>query len=230
MPTTMSIAPSATPFFTSRVSAAPTMRDSWPTPTGRPAKRSRKFFVCWRASRVVGATTAVCLPLIAAAKAARSATSVLPKPTSPQTSRSIGPAGGEIVERRLDRALLVRRLLVGKAGAEFVVEAFRDGEARRGVRHPLGGDADELAGHLAHALLQPRLARLPACSAEPVELAGLRAVARQELEIFDRQGTAGRRRRSEARGSRAARPRPRSSEGRRSARRRGRYGRRDRRR
>ena len=35
------------------------------------------------------------------------------------------PAGGEIVERRLDRALLVRRLVIGKAGAEFVVEAFR---------------------------------------------------------------------------------------------------------
>ena len=97
------------------------------------------------------------------------------------------PAGGQIVERRLDRALLVRRLLIGKAGAEFVVEAFRDGEARRGVHHPLRGDADELAGHLAHALLQPRLARLPTCSAKPVELAGLRAVARQELEIFDRQ-------------------------------------------
>ena len=97
------------------------------------------------------------------------------------------PAGGEIVERRLDRALLVRRLVIGKAGAEFVVQALRDGEARRGVRHALGGDADEFARHLAHALLQPRLARLPACAAEPVELAGLRAVARQKLEIFDRQ-------------------------------------------
>ena len=41
------------------------------------------------------------------------------------------PAGGEIVERRLDGALLIRRLLIGKAGAEFVVEALRDGETRR---------------------------------------------------------------------------------------------------
>ena len=97
------------------------------------------------------------------------------------------PAGGQIVERRLNRALLVRRLLIGKAGAEFVVQTLRDGEARRGVHHALGGDADEFARHLAHALLEPRLARLPACSAKPVELAGLRAVARQELEIFDRQ-------------------------------------------
>ena len=46
--------------------------------------------MCWRASSVVGTTTATCLPFIAAMKAARSATSVLPKPTSPQISRSIG--------------------------------------------------------------------------------------------------------------------------------------------
>ena len=34
------------------------------------------------------------------------------------------PAGGEIVERRFDRALLILRLVIGKAGAEFVVEPF----------------------------------------------------------------------------------------------------------
>ncbi len=49
-----------------------------------------KVLKCWRASSVVGTTTATCLPLIAATKAARNATSVLPKPTSPQISRSIG--------------------------------------------------------------------------------------------------------------------------------------------
>ena len=71
-------------------SAALTMRDICAMWTGRPAKRARNVLKCWRASSVVGTTTATCLPLIAAAKAARSATSVLPKPTSPQTSRSIG--------------------------------------------------------------------------------------------------------------------------------------------
>ena len=97
------------------------------------------------------------------------------------------PAGGEVVERRLNRALLVRRLLIGKAGAEFVVEALGDGEARRGVGHALRGDADELARHLAHALLEARFARLPARPAELIELARLRTVARHELEILDRQ-------------------------------------------
>jgi hypothetical protein len=67
-------------------------------------KRSAKVLKCWRASSVVGTTTATCLPSIAAAKAARNATSVLPKPTSPQISRSIGRPGAEIVQHRVDRA------------------------------------------------------------------------------------------------------------------------------
>ncbi|MNR54623.1 hypothetical protein D3C85_1748450 [compost metagenome] len=58
--------------------------------TGQSAKRSEKFWKCCSASRVVGTSTATCLPPITATKAARSATSVLPKPTSPHTSRSIG--------------------------------------------------------------------------------------------------------------------------------------------
>jgi hypothetical protein len=49
-----------------------------------------KLQKCCRASNVVGTTTATCEPAIAAMKAARNATSVLPKPTSPQISRSIG--------------------------------------------------------------------------------------------------------------------------------------------
>ena len=43
-----------------------------------------------RGHRVVGTTTATWAPDMAATKAARKATSVLPKPTSPQISRSIG--------------------------------------------------------------------------------------------------------------------------------------------
>ena len=55
------------------------------------------------------------------------------------------------------------------------------------MRHALRGDAHELVRHVAHALLQPRLAGLPADAAEPVEFARLGAVARQKLEILDRQ-------------------------------------------
>ncbi len=96
-------------------------------------------------------------------------------------------AGGEVVERRLDRVRLVLRLVIGKAGTEFVVKPIRRDEARRGAGQALGGDAYEFARHLAHALLEARLARLPARPAEPVEFAGLRAVARQKFEVLDRQ-------------------------------------------
>ena len=86
----MSIWPSARPFLTSVASLAVTKRDSCATRTGRPSKRLANRRKCWRTSSVVGASSATCLPDMAATKAARSATSVLPKPTSPQISRSIG--------------------------------------------------------------------------------------------------------------------------------------------
>ena len=90
MPITISTDPSASPARVSAASLAPTNRESVRTRSGRPRNRSEKLLKCCRAKSVVGAITATCVPLIAATKAARSATSVLPKPTSPQTSRSIG--------------------------------------------------------------------------------------------------------------------------------------------
>ena len=98
-------------------------------------------------------------------------------------------AGGEIVDHRIDDGLLVLGLVVGEAGAELLVHAVRHGQARRLAQQPRGGDLDQLARHLADAVLQPRLARLPAGAAEPVELdAGLlRAVAREQLDVLDRQ-------------------------------------------
>ena len=60
---------------------------------------------------------------------------------------------------------------------------------RRVVQEPRGGDFDQLAGDLADAVFHPRLARLPGGRAEPVKLdaRALRAVAREELDILDRQ-------------------------------------------
>ena len=90
VPTTTSTVPSPMPFLVSASAFGPTSRDACLTCTGSPAKRCEKVLKCWRASSVVGTTTATCNPSSAATKAARSATSVLPKPTSPQISRSIG--------------------------------------------------------------------------------------------------------------------------------------------
>src|SRR5207302_11516792 len=52
----------------------------------------------------------------------------------------------------------------------------------------LGGDADQLAGDVADALFDPRLARLPGNPSEPVELHPgiLGAEARQHLDVLDR--------------------------------------------
>ena len=58
--------------------------------TGNGAYRSPNVFRCCSASRVVGTSTATCLPSITTLNAARTAISVLPNPTSPQINRSIG--------------------------------------------------------------------------------------------------------------------------------------------
>ena len=98
-------------------------------------------------------------------------------------------AGAEIVEHRVDHGLLVLGFVVGEAGAELLVHAVRDGELRALAQLPRGRDLDQLARHLADAVLQPRLAGLPADAAELVELdvGVLRAVAREQLDVLDRQ-------------------------------------------
>ena len=142
------------------------------------------------------------------------------------------PAGGEIVERRVDGGLLVVGLLVGEAGAELVIGARRRRSSlRRLAQLPLGRDLDQLAGDLADAALHPRLARLPGAAAEPVELDRRSPPSRSATAARCSRpaGTAWRRRRSGFRGSRAARRPPRSPAGRRSGRCRDRRARRDRR-
>ncbi len=98
-------------------------------------------------------------------------------------------AGAEIVQHRIDDALLILGLVVGEARAELLVHAVRDGQARALARQARGGDLDQFGRHLADAVLQPRLARLPAKPAELVELHAriFRAVTREQLDVLDRQ-------------------------------------------
>ena len=125
---------------------------------------------------------------MAATKAARIATSVLPKPTSPHTSRSIGRPCRQIGDGFGDGFFLVLGLLIGKAGAEFVIQAVRRLDRRQGFQLAGGGDADQLGGDGAHPLLHLGLALLPARAAQPVELRALvRAVAGQKFDILHRQ-------------------------------------------
>ena len=113
----------------------------------------------------------------------------MPKPTSPQDQAVHRTALGEIVQHGIDRRLLVIGLLVGEADAELLVGAVLDRELGRLAQQALGRDLDQLVGDLADAALHARLARLPGAAAEPVEIdVGLfRAVARQQLDVFDRQ-------------------------------------------
>ncbi|XQU67722.1 hypothetical protein OJJOAM_000453 [Cupriavidus sp. H18C1] len=90
VPITISTVPSLICLIAASTSFLVLKRDSSTMRTGQSAKRSDSVWKCCSASSVVGASIATCLPPITATKAARSATSVLPKPTSPQTSRSIG--------------------------------------------------------------------------------------------------------------------------------------------
>ncbi len=90
VPTTMSMLPSVRPASAALVSLPVRKRDSSATLTGHLPKRSLMVWKCCSASSVVGASSATCLPPSTAMNAARSATSVLPKPTSPHTRRSIG--------------------------------------------------------------------------------------------------------------------------------------------
>ena len=67
---------------------------------------------------MVGTSIGDLLAAVHGGKAARSATSVLPKPTSPQTTRSIGLALREIVEYFVDGALLVLGLVEREAASK----------------------------------------------------------------------------------------------------------------
>ena len=90
VPMRISIDPSSTPLRICFFSDVVRNRLSTSTFTPNGAKRFKKVWKCCCAKTVVGTSTATCFPLITALKMARIATSVLPKPTSPASRRSIG--------------------------------------------------------------------------------------------------------------------------------------------
>ena len=90
VPTTTFNFPLFSPSFASLVSAAEAARDKRPTSILNGAKRLRKVATCCLAKTVVGTAIATCFPDSTTAAAARNATSVLPNPTSPQMTLSMG--------------------------------------------------------------------------------------------------------------------------------------------
>ncbi len=150
VPMTQSTSPDFTPSITCFAWPAVRNRDSDLDPDrDSPANRSANVLPCWVASSVVGASTATCLPSWIALNAARIAISVLPKPTSPHTRRSIG------IGRSMSRLDVVdRRALIGRLDErERLLHLGLPGRVLR-ERVALGVDAllvehDEFLGDLA---------------------------------------------------------------------------------
>ena len=95
----------------------------------------------------------------------------------------------QIFDRRVDGRQLVVGFLVGKSGTELVIGAGADRQTRRLAQLAFRGNLDQLARDLADTALHARLARLPVAAAEPVQVDGcfFRAIARQQVDVFDRQ-------------------------------------------
>ena len=100
-----------------------------------------------------------------------------------------GPAGAEIIPHRVDGAGLIFRFVIGEAGGKFVVEAVRRNQCRGMPGQALGCDADQALGHIEQPLLELGLAHLPCAAAQLVELrlTAFGAIARQKIDVFDRQ-------------------------------------------
>ena len=164
-------------------------RDRDSTRTGQSAKRSRKLLVCCSASSVVGTSTATCLPACAAMKAARMATSVLPKPTSPHTTRSMGFS--------LARSCSTWRMASawsavssnGKAARERLVFQLALRQGRAALRLALRVQVEQLGGDVAD-LVGGALARLrPLVGAELVQRRAFgrgAGIARDQVQLLHR--------------------------------------------
>ena len=181
--------PAASPSSAAFTSFAERKRDSSASFTGSSAKRSENTLKCCSASSVVGTSTATCLPSASATNAARSATSVLPKPTSPQTSRSIGlPAVRSAITASI-AACWSGVSSNGEAVGEGLVVVRRERERVALARRALRVEVQELGGGVVRLPRRALLRLLPLAAAELVQRRGLRrraAVAADQVQVRDR--------------------------------------------
>src|SRR5213592_924381 len=106
-----------------------------------------------------------CLPLTATANAARTATSVLPKPTSPQTRRSIGCGASR---SSLTASIAVRWSSVSRYGnsLQALDPLMLDLERDARLCLTLGVELQQLSRQLAQVLARPGLEVVPGLAAE----------------------------------------------------------------
>ena len=86
----MSISPASSPFSILFLSLVITFLERTAILTPVSLNLFLKLSKCWELSNVVGTNIQVCLSFKAAIREARIATSVFPKPTSPQINLSMG--------------------------------------------------------------------------------------------------------------------------------------------
>ena len=127
------------------------------------------------------------MPSITALNAARMATSVLPYPTSPQSSRSIGV--GDSMSRLMsvtaDFWSGVRSY--SKASSNSCCQCESAAERVAGHGFARGIELEQLFGHVAHGLLDPGLGALPRRPAQPIDRRPGRAgVLLDQVEPLDR--------------------------------------------
>jgi hypothetical protein len=189
VPITMSTAPDCSPAMTRSTSLGERKRDSDSTRIGQSAKRSRKVWKCCCASSVVGTSIATWRPSCTATNAARSATSVLPKPTSPQITRSIGRA---VVMSAMTSSIAWRWSGVsskGKASRKSGVVLFRQREAVPLARGAARVQVEQLHRDVTHFLRGAPAGLVPLLAAEAVQrrrLGGGAGVAADQVERLHR--------------------------------------------
>ncbi len=98
---------------------------------------------CWRARISVGAISTACLPASTTSAMASSATSVLPEPTSPCSSRSMLGGRGEVGADLGQRAVLGGGEREGQGGLDSVGLRVRGGVGTPGARPQAGAHEGE---------------------------------------------------------------------------------------
>ena len=119
--------------------------------TGQLAKRSRKLSKCCARAGGRHQHGNLCLWFSTARKAARIATSVLPKPTSPHRGSSVhGQRLTHIAEYRVNRLRLVRRGFKREAVAKTADTCSRSCLKAKQLRRALGINIQQLCRNIAH--------------------------------------------------------------------------------
>ena len=143
---------------------------------------------CCSARIVVGTSTATCLPAMTDLNAARTATSVLPNPTSPQISRSMG--GGDSMSRFTSTVAFAWSNVSSymNDASSSCCHGVSAGKANPSAMFPPCVERDQIARDILDPLLRTRLQPVPFPASEAVQLRDmpvLRGVLLQLVDVAD---------------------------------------------